>query len=177
MNKIKYLLILVILWGYGCNDLEIKEGPQFEKAVAVLYPINDSGVSGIVYFNYKAGILEIIADVKGLKRGKYGFHIHEYGDLSSEDASSTGIIFNPSNVDDKKKSTNESKVGNMGNLFAMNDSLAQKNKEIFLLPLSGKNSIIGRSIVVHAKEDDYKSIPCGNAGGILAAGIIGIALE
>ena len=36
----------------------------------------------------------------------------------------------------------------------------------------GANSIIGKSVVVHAKEDDLKSDPAGNSGGRIAGGVI-----
>ena len=49
------------------------------------------------------------------------------------------------------------------------------------LSLSGANSILGRSVVVHADADDLGmgghelSKTTGNAGGRLSCGIIGIA--
>ena len=49
------------------------------------------------------------------------------------------------------------------------------------LSLSGSNSILGRSVVVHADQDDLGkgghelSKTTGNAGGRLSCGIIGIA--
>ena len=38
--------------------------------------------------------------------------------------------------------------------------------------LTGKNSIAGRSVIVHAKEDDLKSDPAGNSGPRVAGGVI-----
>jgi Cu-Zn family superoxide dismutase len=44
-----------------------------------------------------------------------------------------------------------------------------------MLSLNGPNSIIGRSIIVHADPDDLKSQPSGNAGARVGCGVIGIA--
>ncbi len=38
-----------------------------------------------------------------------------------------------------------------------------------------ENPIVGRSVIVHASEDDLKSQPAGNAGARIACGVIGIA--
>ena len=40
------------------------------------------------------------------------------------------------------------------------------------LSLSGPNSIIGKSVVVHEKEDDLKTDPSGNSGARVACGAI-----
>jgi Cu-Zn family superoxide dismutase len=38
--------------------------------------------------------------------------------------------------------------------------------------LDGENSIVQKSVIVHAKEDDLKSDPAGNSGGRVAGGVI-----
>jgi superoxide dismutase, Cu-Zn family len=38
-----------------------------------------------------------------------------------------------------------------------------------------RTSIIGRSVVVHAKADDLKSQPAGDSGARVACGVIGRA--
>jgi superoxide dismutase, Cu-Zn family len=40
------------------------------------------------------------------------------------------------------------------------------------MSLNGPDSIIGKSIVVHEKEDDLKSDPAGNSGARVACGVI-----
>ena len=45
-----------------------------------------------------------------------------------------------------------------------------------MIALSGPNSVIGRSVIVHAKPDDFKTQqPPGNAGDRIGCGVIGIA--
>jgi Cu-Zn family superoxide dismutase len=38
-----------------------------------------------------------------------------------------------------------------------------------------QRSVIGRSVLVHAKADDLKSQPAGDSGARIACGVIGIA--
>jgi len=40
------------------------------------------------------------------------------------------------------------------------------------ISLEGDGSVVGKSIIVHANEDDLKTQPTGNAGGRLACGLI-----
>ena len=49
-------------------------------AISVLRPDKDSGVSGTVKFIQVEGKPVFIkSELKGLKPGKHGFHIHEFG--------------------------------------------------------------------------------------------------
>ena len=49
-------------------------------AVCVLNPDGGSGVSGVVKFVQAEGQkTKVTAEVKGLKPGHHGFHIHQYG--------------------------------------------------------------------------------------------------
>ncbi len=56
------------------------EGGATWYAVSILREDNGSGVSGIVRFTQVEGSkVRITAEVNGLKPGKHGFHIHEFG--------------------------------------------------------------------------------------------------
>jgi Cu-Zn family superoxide dismutase len=62
-------------------------------------------------------------------------------------------------------------TGDLGNIEADASGKAHldwKGK----LSFTGKDSIIGRSIVVHEKEDDLKTDPSGNSGARVACGAI-----
>ncbi len=69
----------------------------------------------------------------------------------------------------------ERHVGDLGNLTADENGKATVKLEDKMLGLFGPHSIIGRSLIVHAKADDLKSQPAGNAGGRIACAVIGIA--
>jgi Cu-Zn family superoxide dismutase len=72
-------------------------------------------------------------------------------------------------------SSKERHVGDLGNIEADKDGKAHFDYVDTMLSFSGKDSIIGRGVVVHEKEDDLKTQPTGAAGARVACGVIGIA--
>ena len=148
-------------------------GPK--HAIAVLVPGNDSGVSGTVTFTKVEGGVRVVADVKGLTPGKHGFHIHEYGDLSKSDLTSTGGHFNPTGHDHAGPMDATRHAGDFGNLTADESGHAKADFVDTKIELGGEHSIIGLAVIVHADEDDLTSQPTGNAGGRVAGGVIAIA--
>lgn len=144
------------------------------KAIAVLVSGNDSGVSGTVTFEQVADGVRVVADVKGLKPGAHGFHVHQKGDLSKADLTSTGGHFNPAGHDHAGPMATMRHVGDLGNLVADASGHATADFVDHQLALAGDHSIVGRGVIVHAGEDDLKTQPTGNAGGRVAGGVIGI---
>lgn len=142
------------------------------KAVAVLEPKDDSGVEGTVTFTSEQGGVRVIADVYHLTPGKHGFHVHEKGDCSAHDASSAGGHFNPFGKKHGGPGNPDRHAGDMGNLEADASGHAHYDRVDDLLELDGPNTIVGRSVVVHADEDDLTSQPTGNSGARIACGVI-----
>ena len=56
------------------------------KAIAVVHGFGKSPVKGVVHFTVMEDGVEIGGQLSGLKPGKHGFHIHEFGDCSSGEA-------------------------------------------------------------------------------------------
>jgi Cu-Zn family superoxide dismutase len=44
-----------------------------------------------------------------------------------------------------------------------------------MIKLTGRDSIVGRSVIVHAGRDDLKTQPSGDAGARVGCGVVGIA--
>jgi len=144
------------------------------KAIAVLTPTSGSHVSGTVTFTKVSNGIRVLADVQGLAPGKHGFHIHEYGDLSSPDGKSAGGHFNPGKMDHGGPMSTKRHVGDLGNLEANGRGHANYDITDTSLSFHGHHSILGRGIVVHEKADDLKSQPSGDAGGRVGVGVIGV---
>jgi Cu-Zn family superoxide dismutase len=142
------------------------------KAVCELKPTKGNKVSGVVKFIQRKGYVTVRAHVTGLTPGKHGFHIHESGDCSAPDASSAKGHFNPAKHDHGGPTAKVRHAGDLGNLKANDKGVAHYERDDAMITLSGKDNILGKSIIVHEKEDDYKTQPTGNAGARVACGKI-----
>jgi Cu-Zn family superoxide dismutase len=173
-------IVAFILWVLvltGCTvDNPFQDEPAAD-AVAVLYPTNDSAVQGNVIFVKQKQGLRIYARLEGLTPGLHGFHIHEFGDCRASDAASAGGHFNPTQQIHGGPAQPERHSGDLGNIEA--DASGKGHLELAsdILSLQGRDSIIGRSVIVHERPDDLKTQPAGAAGARLACGVIGWAAQ
>lgn len=145
------------------------------KAVAVLSPTKGNSVAGTVTFTKVDGGVKIVADVTGLTPGQHGFHIHEFGDCSAPDAMSAGGHFNPTHMQHGGPDAEVRHAGDFGNLEADASGNAHYERVDKMISLDGAESIISHGVIVHAKADDLKTQPTGNAGARVACGAIGVA--
>lgn len=160
----------------ACNQMmnESTGAPEVTEAIALLHPTQGSTVKGTVVFSKVNGDVKVVADVEGLTPGKHGFHIHEYGDCSAADATSAGGHFNPETTAHGAPTDEKRHLGDLGNITADADGKAHFEWTDSEIALNGPHAIVGRSVIVHAGEDDLTSQPTGKAGPRLACGIIGI---
>ena len=143
------------------------------KVVASLAPSAGNNVAGTVTFVQESGKVIVIAEVTGLKPGPHGFHVHEKGDCSAPDFSSAGGHFNPSSQPHGDPSAGAHHVGDMPMLVADASGKATLRTAVSTMTLgSGTTDIVGKSVVVHADPDDYRSQPAGNSGARIACGVI-----
>jgi Cu-Zn family superoxide dismutase len=145
-------------------------------AVAVVHGLGENKVKGKVTFTQKDGGVEIVAELTGLTPGEHGFHVHEFGDCSMADGKCAGGHFNPTKMPHGGPDSEKRHVGDLGNIKADSTGKATYKRLDKMIALSGPNSIIGRSVIVHAKPDDFTTqTPPGNAGDRIGCGTIGIA--
>ncbi|KAJ1649959.1 Superoxide dismutase [Cu-Zn] [Dispira simplex] len=148
-------------------------------AVAVMR--GDSRVSGVVKFEQasEGAPVHVTGELSGLAPGKHGFHVHEFGD-NTNGCISAGPHFNPHSKTHGAPQDAVRHVGDLGNLDANNSGIATIDIKDSVISLTGPHSIIGRTMIVHAEEDDLGkgghklSLSTGNSGDRLACGVIGI---
>jgi Cu-Zn family superoxide dismutase len=156
----------------ACALALVARGQDVTKATCKLEPKSGSQVTGTLTFTKTGTDVQVVGDISGLKPGKHGFHLHEKGDCSAPDAASAGAHFDFGGQHKHGgPATTERHAGDLGNIEADASGKAHidwKGK----MSLSGADTIIGKSVVVHEKEDDLKTDPSGNSGARLACGVI-----
>lgn len=164
----------------GCSSAPKSDGksaPIF-YAVAVVNPTKGNKTSGLVTFSEGFGKIKVEAEIRGLEpKSKHGFHIHEYGDCTADNAESAGSHYNPGNHQHGgPHSEHPTHLGDLGNIEADEKGNAKLRVEIDNASIAGQlNPIIGRSVIVHKNPDDLISQPAGGAGERIACGVIGAA--
>ncbi|MGE4170680.1 MAG: superoxide dismutase family protein [Candidatus Margulisiibacteriota bacterium] len=142
--------------------------------VAVFYPTSGNAVSGVVRLSQTPDGVRLVGQVSGLTPGKHGFHIHQYGDTSASDGTAAGSHFNPSGHQHGMPGSGH--VGDLMNIEANASGNATLDRTLSGATLtSDENGILGRSLVIHADQDDYKTQPTGGSGARVAVGVIGVA--
>ena len=176
MKNCKVILTIfsIILMLFSCS----KKCCSLDKnAVAVVQSTSGNNVSGIVHFQQRNNTIKVVAAIQGLMPNqKHGFHIHQYGDISAVDGTKAGGHYNPEGVaHNLPHSQKERHLGDLGNLSANAEGMASLVLLLSNVSLCcAKNSIIGRSVIIHQNEDDGGQ-PTGNAGPRIAMGVIGIS--
>jgi superoxide dismutase, Cu-Zn family len=146
------------------------EGVQ--QAIALIEPTSSaSQVKGRVTFTKVTDGVRIVGHFEGLTPGDHGFHVHEFGDCGHE-GEAAGGHFNPTNRKHGAPSDEERHIGDFGNVTADAKGKAVYDRIDKVITLSGDNSIIGHSIVIHADRDDLKTQPSGASGKRIGCGII-----
>ena len=168
------------------NNFNIKHNSTYKKnkykiCVALMQPdnnIKNNNVRGEVYFIQKKDYMLIKYNIKNLKNGLHGFHIHKCGDLT-QGCSSACSHFNPFNNLHGSLKDKNSHAGDLGNIISKNNLAIGTIKTNKVSLNNNKKNIIGRMIIVHEDEDDCgrknneESLKTGNAGKRLACGVIG----
>ncbi|ONK66622.1 uncharacterized protein A4U43_C06F10270 [Asparagus officinalis] len=116
---------------------------------------SNSTVRGSLHFIHDTatGYTQVRGKVTGLSPGLHGFHIHSFGDTTNG-CNSTGPHFNPQNKLHGAPTDDERHAGDLGNIVANQDGIADVCLKDLQIPLSGPYSILGRAVVVHADPDD-----------------------
>ena len=136
-----------------------------------------------------ADTIEISWDLKnvGEPGSLHGFHIHEKADFSNG-CLSAGPHYNPFGKNHGSPDDEDRHVGDLGNVKVAEDGSCTGGMRDHLVKLFGETTVIGRSMMVHADEDDLgrgddsergvngkTSKTTGNAGARIACGEIKMA--
>jgi Cu-Zn family superoxide dismutase len=155
---------------------------DFERAAICLLHPHNSEAKGVVLFKQTDidSPCLIKAKFSGLKKNaKHGFHIHEFGDLS-DGCNTAGPHYNPIGQSHAGPDDEIRHVGDLGNIQSDENGNGTYEIEDKLISLMGRYSVVGRSCVVHADEDDLgrgnfpDSKTTGHSGARIACGVIAL---
>ena len=142
------------------------------KAVAVF---NTRSVKGTIIFSDRKLGLYIEATFTQLPKGKHGFHIHKAGDLRGEGCKLACDHYHkgpPQEHGGPPGWKGQRHTGDLGNV-------EEEGKYTYTLHDVSVDDILGRSVIIHADEDDYglggydDSLTTGHAGARIACAVIG----
>lgn len=120
--------------------------------------------------------VDIKLNVKNLTPGEHAIHIHQTAKCDAPDFKTAGGHLNPEHKKHGLENPEGPHAGDMPN-FKVNDKGTSKETVTAkgVTFGDGENSIFangGTALVIHAKPDDMKTDPAGNAGDRVACGVI-----
>ncbi|HLS31408.1 MAG TPA: superoxide dismutase family protein [Flavobacteriaceae bacterium] len=155
------------------SDMDIDDSAKKTKTVMMSSKSN-SNVKGEVTFTEEDGVVKMEAKFSGLKPGTHAIHLHETADCSSDDGTSSGGHWNPTDERHGKWGDSDGyHKGDIGNFEADKDgngTVTFETDEWCIGCDDDTKNIIGTAVVVHEGEDDFESQPAGDAGARVSCG-------
>ncbi len=135
----------------------------------------DEAVAGNVVFTEQPdGTVRVEATLSGLTPGPHGFHVHEVGDCTPPTYESAGGHFAMPDEHHAGPTAEGRHLGDLGNIEAGEEGTVRYTiaSDAISLRDGDPTSVVGKSVVVHERRDDFTTQPSGDSGDRIACGVI-----
>lgn len=156
-------------WAFSQDDRGEKAATFVEVAI-----VNARGETiGAAHLSQVSSGVRIQIAASRLDPGSHGFHIHEKH-FTGFDFMTAGAHFNPTHKEHGFHNPKGFHLGDMPNVMVTAEG--RTTMEFYIegvnLQKGDAHSLLGKSILIHDKADDYTTDPSGNSGDRIAGGNI-----
>lgn len=114
---------------------------------------------------------KLLVSLKGAPAGERALHLHTTGKCEGPGFTTAGPHWNPSSKQHGKDNASGPHAGDAPNITIMPNGKGMLTWEAHGGMFSSLLDADGAAVILHAKPDDYRTDPTGNAGDRVACGV------